>query len=159
VDDVLPDLEQIETVLLQIQTIEQLKSHAQTILGRALEFRDNQTSNLHAGVILQAKEFIDQHYTDPDISLSSVANCVGHSPCHFSTVFGEESGQTFKAYLTETRIKRAKELLRTTSLRSSEIAEQVGFNDPHYFSLVFRKSTGLSPKEFRSPNYGLARTK
>ena len=74
---------------------------------------------------------------------------MGHSPCHFSTVFGAETGRTFKEYLTDIRIKRAKELLRTTTLRSSEIADQVGYNDPHYFSLVFRRTTGLSPKEFR----------
>ena len=159
IDAVLPGLEQIETVLLSIKTIEQLKEHAQQILSRALEFRDNQTGSLHAGVILQAKEYIDLHFTDPDISLSNVASRVGHSPCHFSTVFGEETGKTFKAYLTETRIKRAKELLRTTTLRSSEIAPQVGFNDPHYFSMVFRKSTGLSPKEFRlQPQQGKMHT-
>lgn len=149
VDEVLPGLEQIETVLLNIKTIEQLKEYAQDILTRALTFRDNQSGSLHAGIIHQAKEYIDQHYADAEISLQSVAGRVGHSPCHFSTVFGAETGQTFKAYLTETRIRHAKELLRTTALRSSEIAEQIGFNDPHYFSLVFRKSTGLSPKEFR----------
>jgi two-component system response regulator YesN len=47
------------------------------------------------------------------------------------------------------RINKAKELLRTTALRSSDIAYQVGYNDPHYFSSVFKKNTGLSPIEFR----------
>lgn len=149
VDTVLPELDQIETILANIKTIEQLNEYAHQILGRALAFRDNQTGSLHAGVILQAKQYIDQHFTDPEMSLSSVARRVGHSACHFSTVFGEETGQTFKEYLTQTRIKRAKELLRTTTLRSSEISDQVGYNDPHYFSLVFRKCTGLAPKEFR----------
>lgn len=149
VDTVLPGLDQIETVLANIKTIEQIKEQAHQILERALAFRDDRTGSLHAGVILQAKQYIDEHYPDADMSLSSVADRVGHSPCHFSTVFGEETGQTFKEYLTETRIRRAKELLRTTALRSSEISDRVGYNDPHYFSLVFRKSVGLSPKEFR----------
>ena len=149
IETVLPGLDQIETVLANLKTIEQIREQAHQILTAALAFRDNQTGSLHAGVILQAKGYIEQCYTDPDLSLQAVASHVGHSPCHFSTVFGEETGHTFKEYLTETRIKRAKELLRTTTLRSSEIADQVGFNDPHYFSLVFRKHTGLSPKEFR----------
>jgi two-component system response regulator YesN len=45
---------------------------------------------------------------------------------------------------------KAKELLRMTTLRSADIAYQVGYNDPHYFSSVFKKHTGLSPIEFRS---------
>jgi two-component system response regulator YesN len=51
--------------------------------------------------------------------------------------------------LTEIRMRKAKELLRSTTLRSFEIADQIGYNDPHYFSYVFRKQTGLSPKEYR----------
>src|SRR5581483_10892401 len=146
---VLPEPEQIESVLNNLKTMEQFKEFAARILTRALEFRDNQASALHAGVIQQAKEYIDRHYMDPDISLHAVAHRVGHSPCHFSTVFGAETGRTFKEYLTDVRIKRAKELIRTTTLRTAEIADQVGYSDPHYFSVVFRKNTGLSPKEFR----------
>lgn len=149
VADVLPELEQMENVLGEIKTLQEFREHAQQLLTRALTFRDEHANGLHTGVIQQAKEFIERNYMDADISLHAVAARVGHSPCHFSTVFGEEMGQTFKEYLTELRIKRAKELLRTTTLRSSEISDQVGYNDPHYFSLVFRKSTGMSPKEYR----------
>jgi two-component system response regulator YesN len=74
---------------------------------------------------------------------------VNLSPCHFSAVFSQETGKTFKEYLTEIRIKKAKELLRTTTLKAFEICYQIGYNDPHYFSHVFRKNTGLTPKEFR----------
>ena len=86
---------------------------------------------------------------DADLSLNEVAGQANLSPSHFSTVFSQETGQTFKQYLTEVRIKRAKELLRSSTLRSFEIAYQIGYSDPHYFSYVFRKHTGLSPKEYR----------
>lgn len=150
VDLVLPGLEQIETTITSINTMSQFQEWARQLLSDTLAFRDTRANGFHAGIIQQAKKYIDLHYADPEISLHAVAAHVGHSPCHFSTVFGEETGQTFKEYLTELRIKRAKALIRTTPLRSSEISEQVGYNDPHYFSLVFRKSTGLSPKEFRA---------
>jgi len=148
-NQVLPELEHLGTVLANVNTIEHIKDVAQPMLNRALAYRDEQASAPRAGVIHQAREFIEHHYMDPDISLHVVASRVGHSPSHFSTVFSETTGRTFKGHLTEVRIKRAKELLRTTSLRTAEISEHVGYNDPHYFSLVFRKSTGLSPRAFR----------
>jgi two-component system response regulator YesN len=91
---------------------------------------------------------------DPNISLNEVAAQVNHSPSHFTTVFSQETGGTFKQYLTEVRIKKAKELLRTTNAKSYEIACQVGYTDPHYFSYVFRKHTGLTPTDFRAQTQG-----
>jgi two-component system response regulator YesN len=102
----------------------------------------------------QVKQYLATHYGDPDLSLQEVARDINLSPSHFSMVFGQEAGTTFRSYLTEIRIGRAKELLRTTTLRPSEIAGQVGYSDPHYFSYVFRKRTGLTPTEFRTQPQG-----
>jgi two-component system response regulator YesN len=149
IDQVIPGLSHIETVLTNIKTIEQIREQAQKILVSALAFRDSQTNSQHAGMIQQAKEYIDHQYMDPNMSLNEVAAHVNHSPSHFSAVFSQETCKTFKEYLTEIRIKKAKELLRTTTLKSSEISYQIGYSDPHYFSYVFRKHTGLTPTEFR----------
>ncbi len=150
VAELLPELNNLEAVLAGIDTIEQLRASARAVLIRALMFRDSHAGNQYAGIIKQAQEYIDQHYMDSEMSLNSVAAQVNLSACHFSAVFSQEAGHTFKEYLTETRIKKAKELLRTTPLKASEICYQVGYNDPHYFSHVFHKSTGLTPTEFRS---------
>jgi two-component system response regulator YesN len=149
IDQVIPELDSIETVLTNIRTIEQLRIQAQRILVSALTFRDSQTKSQYAGMIRRVKEYIDHHYMDPNLSLNDVATQVNLSPSHFSVVFSQETCKTFREYLTEIRIKKAKELLRTTTLRSAEISYQVGYNDPHYFSFVFRKNMGLSPSEFR----------
>ncbi|MBL8063431.1 MAG: helix-turn-helix transcriptional regulator [Anaerolineales bacterium] len=85
-----------------------------------------------------------------ELTLNDVAAQANLSASHFSVVFSQEAQQTFKEYLTEVRMNKAKELLRMTTLRSADIAYQVGYNDPHYFSSVFKKNTGLSPLEFRS---------
>jgi len=149
VAQVIPELDNIETVLPRVETVEQLEEQAREVLVGALVFRDRRMNNQHAGVIKRAQEYIDRHHMDPNMALNGVAAQVNLSPCHFSAVFSQETGQTFKAYLTEIRIKKAKELLRTTPLKAFEICYQVGYNDPHYFSHVFRKHTGLTPIEFR----------
>ena len=64
-------------------------------------------------------------------------------------MFAQETGLTFTQYLTALRIGKAKELLETTEKRSSQIALEVGYNDAHYFSYLFKKNTGLTPSEYR----------
>ena len=148
VDEVIPEVAAIQTLLECTQTVEQLRAQTRTILLRALAFRD-QMSQPYAGLIRRAKDYIDCHYADGGLSLNEVADHVNHSASHFSALFSQETGQTFKDYVTEVRIKKAKELLRTSTLRAAEIADRVGYSDPHYFSAAFKKNTGLSPTEFR----------
>jgi two-component system, response regulator YesN len=149
IDQVIPEFNSMETTLANIKTIEQLREQARKILIGAMAFRDSQTCSHYTGMIRQVKEYIDCHYTDPDLSLNEVAAQVNLSPSHFSVVFSQETHQTFKEYLTEIRIKKAKQLLRMTTLQAAEISYQIGYSDPHYFSSVFRKNTGLSPTNFR----------
>jgi two-component system response regulator YesN len=150
VDKVIPELNSIEMIMSNIKTIEQLREQADKILTSALAYRDSHPNGQYKNLIRQAKEYLEQHYTNPELSLNEVASQANLSASHFSVVFSQETGQTFKEYLTEIRINKAKELLRMTALRSADIAYQVGYNDPHYFSSVFKKNTGLSPIEFRS---------
>ncbi len=149
IDQVIPGLNSIETILSSIQDMEDLREQTGQILMGALAFRDIQTHPHHMRWVQQAKSYIEQHFMEADLSLNDIATLINLSPSHVSTIFAQETGQTFKDYLTEIRIQKAKELLRITDLRSSEISEQVGYNDPHYFSFVFKKNTGFSPSEFR----------
>jgi two-component system response regulator YesN len=149
IDRVVLELNSLETILTSIKSVENLREQICKILVSALVFRDTQTQPQHTRLIQQAKNHIDQHYMEADLSLHDIATLINLSPSHFSTVFAQETSQTFKDYLTEVRIQKAKELLRTTALRSSDISYQVGYNDPHYFSFVFKKNTGFSPSEFR----------
>jgi two-component system response regulator YesN len=149
IDQVVPALDNLEATLSEITTVDHFRDRLQAILIGALAYRDSLTSHQHGIMLQQVHDYINQHHMDPSLSLNEVAGHVNLSPSHFSTVFSQETGQTFKEYLTEVRIQRAKELLRSTTLRSSEISYQIGYSDPHYFSYVFRKRTGLSPKEYR----------
>lgn len=101
-------------------------------------------------IISRTREYVAEHYNDPDISLLSVAAYANMSPAHFSTVFSQSTGKSFINYLTEVRIGKAKELLSSTDLKLSAIALEIGYNEPNYFSHVFRKLEGMTPKEYRS---------
>lgn len=150
IEEVIPEIHSIESTLPEVQSVEQLREQVYKIVSIGLDYRDSHLSNQRVHLIGQAKEYIEQHYADPDLSLNEVAARANLSPSYFSAVFSQETHQTFKEYLTELRIRKAKELLRMTALRSADIAYRVGYNDPHYFSSVFKRNTGLSPMEFRS---------
>jgi len=95
------------------------------------------------------RRYMAKNFTDPNLMLQDAAKAAGMSASRFSTVFAQETGMTFTEYLTGLRIAKAKELLRATTLRSSEIGTAVGYNDPHYFSYLFKKSVGQTPSEYR----------
>ncbi len=103
-----------------------------------------------SAVINDAKLYMTQHFTDSSLMLQDVAKAVGMSNSRFSTVFSQQNGQTFTEYLMSLRLSKAKELLRTTDRRSSQIAFEVGYNDAHYFSYIFKKNAGMTPSEYRS---------
>ncbi len=147
--EVVPELDALEPTLMAITSVAELRRTSLQILNRVLAFRDAQNRHQHVRLIQQARTHIDQNYADPDLSLNTIATLVGLSPSHFSVVFGQVMNQTFRDYLTDVRIQRAKELLRTTTLTINDIAYRVGYSAPHYFSHVFRKVTGATPTEFR----------
>ena len=91
-----------------------------------------------------------EHFSDSSLMLQDVAKAVGMSNSRFSTVFSQQNGQTFTEYLVYLRLNKARELLRTTDHRSSQIAFEVGYNDAHYFSYIFKKNIGMTPSEYRT---------
>ena len=98
--------------------------------------------------ILLAKQYINEHFAEA-VTLEMIGQVVGLNPSYFSNIFRKESGCTFIDYLTEIRIKTARELLTTTELEIIEIAEKTGFSDLKYFSKCFRKVTGMTPTAYR----------
>lgn len=150
VDKVLPELDSMEIIMSNIRTMDDMRKEIYKIIAAALAYRDSQPRGQYKELIYQVRRYIEQHYAEAELSLNDVAAFVNLSASHFSVVFGQESGCTFKEYLTQVRMGKAKELLRMTGLRSADIAYQVGYSDPHYFSFVFKKHTGLSPSEFRA---------
>ena len=119
------------------------------LLNAVIEYRDAHTAGRYQSIIVKTREFIDRNFNSADISLYTTASYVGISPNYLSTVFAQETGENFIEYLTRVRIEKAKQLLLDTAMKNADIANETGFNDPHYFSSIFKKNTGMSPREFR----------
>lgn len=100
-------------------------------------------------VIQEAKQYIMDHYQDPDLSVEMICRHLHMSPAYFSTMFKKETGQAYIAYLTDLRLNKAVELLNKTDDKTYVIASKVGYQEQNYFSYVFKKKFGVSPTKFR----------
>lgn len=92
--------------------------------------------------------YIARHYME-DIALQDIAGYLGYSEAYFCKRFKQHFGHNFVSFLTDFRLKKAEELIRTTGLSIKEIGKAVGYPDPNYFTKVFRRFRGVSPSQFR----------
>lgn len=97
----------------------------------------------------QAIEYMKKSYHDSGLTLSKVASHVHVSPPYLSNLFKVEKGFNFGDCLLELRMKRAIEILTTEQVKTYEVSERAGYNNPQYFSICFKKYTGYTPAEFR----------
>lgn len=138
-----------ETLTESGKSLESAVAYAEKVISQAITLRDQNSGNKNKSILKSAIEFIDSNYMEEDISLNKVANVANVSANHFSALFSQNMGQTFIEYLTSLRMNKAKEYLRCTGMRSSEIAGKVGYKDAHYFSYLFKKTQGMTPSDYR----------
>ena len=119
------------------------------LFTEALKLRDSVSQDKYSRLLDEAKEYVKKNYGNNELTLNMVASHVGISPSYFSTIFRQETGNSFTEYLTEIRMEKAKELLRCTNKRTGEISFDIGYRDSHYFSYIFKKTQGVTPKEYR----------
>ncbi len=112
--------------------------------------RQNQVGQQSKSQLAQAMRYVDEHFADSGLSLNEVAKVVNISPSYLSAMFSKETQTTFVEYMTKKRMEKACYMLAHTSEKSQTIAEEIGYKDPHYFSYIFKKSCGCSPKEYRA---------
>ena len=112
---------------------------------------DNKT-NSYSFVINKSVEFVKQNY-QKNIALSDAAEYVEISKSYLSLLFKQETGINFTAFLTNYRIEMAKKLLVSSNYKIYEIAEKVGFENPYYFSKVFRDIAGMTCKDYKKHYY------
>ncbi len=128
-------------------TIDELEQSVYDYLMYVLD-RIERTGLSIDDLILSVKNYIDQHYAE-ELSLEFLADQVHLSCSYLSKLFKKELGQNLSTYILNVRLDHAKALLRTTDRKTYEIAESVGISDPVYFSRLFKKATGCTPKDYR----------
>ena len=92
--------------------------------------------------------YIERKYMK-DLSVQEIAGYFGYSEAYFCKLFKQHFGHSFVTYLTDFRMKKAEDLMRTSRLSIKEIGRTVGYPDPNYFTKVFRRVRGVSPSEYR----------
>ncbi|CEG28555.1 helix-turn-helix domain-containing protein [Bacillus sp. B-jedd] len=103
-------------------------------------------------VIERGVHYVEEHFADPDLTLEKVTNAIGISYAYYSHILMKKYGMTFRQLLNETRVKEAKKLLAKSQLSVKEIAAETGFRNANYFARIFKKQTGMAPREYRAFN-------
>lgn len=149
--DSLPeDCRDVNALVGRAATLEDMKILMRRLFVETMNLREQNSLRKYSAAVQDARQFIRENYQREDMSLLTVSSRINISPSYFSAVFREETGQTFVEFLTEVRMERAKELLMCSNLRTAEIGYEVGYRDAHYFSYLFKKVVGCSPKEYKN---------
>lgn len=146
--DILWEKERTLGKIMEASGLEQALGLMEGYLLKAAEMLDMGKNEGGKKYALLAMDYIEKHYGENELGLNAVCSYLNISTSRFSTIFKNITGETFMEVLTGIRMQKARELLENTSMKNYEIAEKVGFSDPHYFSAAFKKATGKSPTEY-----------
>jgi two-component system response regulator YesN len=138
-------------MLTRILSAQELEVAADTLEQYCVDTAEEMDHNKNIGgkkYAVLAMDYIGKNYADCNLNLQSICSYLNISPSRFSSIFKNTTGNTFMDAVIGIRMQKSKELLENTDLKNDEIAEKVGFNDPHYFSIAFKKATGKSPTEY-----------
>jgi two-component system, response regulator YesN len=146
--DVMQKINQLSMRSSWIRKYHEVLTYMEEMLHLVISTRN--TVKKYSSPVQMAVDYINQYFSDTQLSLQSVADVVNMSASYLSHMFSQETGKTLIEYLTITRIDQAKHLLTTTNNKTYEIAHQVGYSDSHYFCKTFKKVTGLTTKQFKN---------
>ena len=138
---------------VQLSDFSSLEDLGQWCLGCCLRMQTllrRERSDSAGRMVERAKAFIQEHFQESELSVEMLCQELHLSPAYFSTLFKRELGMSFTAYVTEVRMEAAAERLRETEEKTYLIARQCGYEDPNYFSYVFKRHFGESPSKYRA---------
>jgi two-component system response regulator YesN len=133
-----------------LKSVDQMKGWLDETCRSVIAFLSEQRTYVNNTQLEDAISYINDNYGSPELSLQQVCQHVFLSLSYFSALFKQHTGDTFVEYLTRLRLEKAKQLLVGTQLKAYDIAERVGYADPQYFSVIFKRRIGMTPKEYRA---------
>jgi len=141
---------QLHNEMFKFADIEELQAGLVEICMRISRYIATHRQVTYKELVEKAIRYTKEHYSDPSLSIQKLCAYLHISAGYFSGLFKKEIRVTYGQYLMGIRMEAAKDMLRSTELKAFEIAKKVGFTDPNYFSLCFKKSASISPKDYRS---------
>lgn len=137
----------VNDYLLKPVREEELKESIRKCSPDIIEVKNGE-KEINTSYIDDCLKLLKEEYKNKDMSLKTVAFKLSINPDYLSHKLRKETGYSFKEWLTKLRIKTATELLDTRKYTVYEVADMVGYSNPHYFSTVFKQFTGKSPKNY-----------
>lgn len=141
---------QIYAELQQLSGLEETRSWYMSLCEKIRHHIASRRQSSYKQLVEEAVHYTKANFHDSELSIARLCSHLHISAGYFSSLFKKEVKLTFGGYLLQLRMEAAKELLRATELKTFEIAEKVGFSDPNYFSLCFKKNVGVSAKDYRN---------
>ncbi|MGO4275394.1 helix-turn-helix domain-containing protein, partial [Paenibacillus sp. TAF58] len=126
----------------RLESIDATSRWIKELFNQAILYTGKHRKTRSSKIAQSAKEYIELHYGDTELQLDQIAQQVFINPSYLRAVFKKEIGMTVTDYVTHIRMHKAKDLLGKGNIRLADIAEQIGFNDPSYFSKSFKKFFG-----------------
>ncbi|MDF2884992.1 MAG: hypothetical protein K0R54_5563 [Clostridiaceae bacterium] len=133
--------------IYQKKNVEQIIGWITLLRDRLCEYMQERKKNYTNNTINHVKKFINEHLEEK-LSLNEIASIYSISPSYLSALFKKYCNIGFSEYITQMKINRAKELLLKENYKVYEVSDMLGFESAFYFSKVFKKVTGYSPKEY-----------
>lgn len=136
--------------VLRLKSLDSVRNWIEEICIKLMNHISDKRQNTTEMLLEKAKYYIKNNFGDSDLSIQKLADHLHISPSYMSMIFKKDAGLTFLKYLVNIRLEAAKELLGYTDLKTSEIAEKIGYPEINYFSYFFKKNFGMSPREYRN---------
>lgn len=148
-EDIFPYTMNIAEQLNHFNSLSDILTWLQSFCGKLCQLLYDRKSTRSDKLVEQAKAYIEIHYKEK-LTLSDISENLNISASHLSSTFKKLTGITLSDYIAHAKIEHAKELIDTHKFLMYEISDILGFDNPYYFSKVFKKVTGISPREYES---------
>ncbi|MFB5662670.1 helix-turn-helix domain-containing protein [Alteribacillus sp. HJP-4] len=131
-------------------TADRIKHFLHQCIEEFCELVNERKKNATTSEVRIIKQFLHENYSDPNVTIYSIAEQVGRPEKYVSQLFHEQTNEYLSDYLENIRIEEAKHLLATTSKKIAEIADDVGYNSPHSFRRAFKRVAEVTPNQYRN---------
>jgi two-component system response regulator YesN len=143
------EFSQFEKHVQKLETLEEIDTAFRELFQSIMEQMKSNKAQKSKIIVDNAMNYIEQHYTDPQLSASFIADFYQLTPAYLNKLFRMHTTQSIVGSITNIRLEQAKHLLEASDLTIDEIVNQIGWENKKYFFTVFKKQFGATPNDYR----------